>query len=144
MRARRHIAQAVACVLVLALLSAALVHRPAQAALLGTEASLRDSPARAGMVTTVSILQPATPRATLLREAVRLQLEDYGVAPDEARVRIEHMSDDEVARIAGDLDRLPAGGVVPAGLGPAGLVGVLLVGGIVVLLVLAAVWLFDD
>lgn len=48
--------------------------------------------------------------ALLERADVRAALERRGVSATEARKRIEALSDDEVERIAGRLDSLPAGG----------------------------------
>jgi hypothetical protein len=44
------------------------------------------------------------------RADVRAELERYGVSPDEARSRVNAMSDDEAARLATRFDSLPAGG----------------------------------
>ncbi|CAA7616009.1 PA2779 family protein [Magnetospirillum sp. UT-4] len=48
--------------------------------------------------------------AFLARDDVRAQMQALGVSPDEAERRVEAMSDEEIARIAGNLDTLPAGG----------------------------------
>lgn len=75
------------------------------------------SAAHAEMITTeqVAASQPTTPareriEALLERADVRAALERRGVSPIEAKKRIEALSDDEVQRIAGKLDSLPAGG----------------------------------
>lgn len=49
-------------------------------------------------------------RQFLAREDVQTQMRGLGVSPDEARNRVDALSDDEVRRIAGHLDELPAGG----------------------------------
>ncbi|MCX7143374.1 MAG: PA2779 family protein [Proteobacteria bacterium] len=46
----------------------------------------------------------------LQREDVRRGLERYGVRPEQARARIDALSDDEVAAVAGRIETLPAGG----------------------------------
>ena len=44
------------------------------------------------------------------RADVRAALERQGVSPDEAKARVNAMSDDEVERLAARFDSLPAGG----------------------------------
>ncbi|HEY6241750.1 MAG TPA: PA2779 family protein [Burkholderiales bacterium] len=44
------------------------------------------------------------------RADVRAELERYGVSAEEAKARVSALSDDEVERVAGRLDSLPAGG----------------------------------
>ncbi len=79
-------------------------------------------PARAGMVSTEAVIEApaagladgreaerARIRAFIERGEVRDQLEAEGVDPDEAAARTESLSDDEIALIAGRLDKLPAG-----------------------------------
>jgi len=46
----------------------------------------------------------------LQREDVRAGLERHGVNPAAAQARVDALSDDEVAAIAGKIDTLPAGG----------------------------------
>ncbi len=72
---------------------------------------------RAAMVPTESVIErPADIRSQrerlreiLRREEARAELEALGVDPDEAVARVDSLSDDEVALIAGQLDQLPAG-----------------------------------
>jgi hypothetical protein len=45
----------------------------------------------------------------LAREDVRQQMIALGVDPNEAMLRAQALGDDEIGRIAGELDRLPAG-----------------------------------
>ena len=74
--------------------------------------------ARAAMVGTEAVVETATPvetdrarlRALLLRDEARAQLETYGITRDEAAARLDALSDEEIAQIAGKLDALPAGG----------------------------------
>jgi hypothetical protein len=113
---------------------------------LGAAAWLGPNPAAAAMVTTAKVVEDAAglPKGTeaqidaarrrlgelLAREEAVSQLEALGVAPDEARARVESLTDEEVLQIAGKLDALPAGE------GPVGLlVVVLLLVLLVVLLV---------
>lgn len=72
--------------------------------------------AKAGMIGTETILdaqagEDARGRvaAFLEREEVRQVMVAQGVNPEEARARVAGLSDREVERIAGQLDRLPAG-----------------------------------
>ena len=46
----------------------------------------------------------------LTREDVQAKLIAYGIDPAEAKKRIDALSDDEVIRVADQIDRLPAGG----------------------------------
>jgi hypothetical protein len=77
-------------------------------------------PARAGMVATETLIESAQEttveaeertrvRAFVGRAEVRERLEALGVDPDEAAARAESLSDEEIALIAGKLDKLPAG-----------------------------------
>jgi hypothetical protein len=70
---------------------------PAQAAIVGTDAAL--AAAQRDRV------------ATLLDRAdVHAQLEAHGVRPADVKARVAALTDEEVAQLAGQLDRLPAGG----------------------------------
>ncbi len=73
--------------------------------------------ARAALVTTEQAIEPAVQvdararvAAFLARDDVRQQMVALGVDPAEAVDRVASLSDAEVQRIAGQLDRLPAGG----------------------------------
>ncbi|MCP4004460.1 MAG: PA2779 family protein [bacterium] len=85
--------------------------------------------ARAGMVSTESVLEAESldARARIHelvdRERVRSELEALGVEHAEAHARIDALSDLELAAVAGQLDRLPAGG---GGLGSVLLAGVVI------------------
>jgi hypothetical protein len=70
---------------------------PSHAAIVGTDAAL--AAAQRDRV------------ATLLdRAELRAQLEAHGVRPADVQTRVAALTDDEVAQLAGQLDRLPAGG----------------------------------
>lgn len=75
-------------------------------------------PAHAGLIPTEAIAQTQTKadRARIQeffdREGVRGQMEAMGVDAQSARERVASLSDEEVARIAGKLDQMPAGGNV--------------------------------
>jgi len=88
--------------LILALLSLSLPRRPAEANLVGTESAItldRDAAADRARVHTF-----------LDRPDVQAQLNSYGISVEETRARVDSLTDDEVALIAGKLDGLPAGG----------------------------------
>lgn len=48
--------------------------------------------------------------AFLAREDVQKQMRELGVSPKEAKARVAALSDEEVARIQGKIDSMPAGG----------------------------------
>jgi hypothetical protein len=78
-------------------------------------------PASAGMIGTGEIhAYTATERDTvknfLERKEVRERMQALGVDPAAAHARVDAMTDEEVSRIAGRIDQLPAG---------AGIIGVL-------------------
>ena len=79
-------------------------------------ASLPLGTAQAGMVTTDRVIgheAARQDRGTVLeflgRAEVRQQMEELGVDPDEATARADSLSDTEIARIAGQIEQLPAG-----------------------------------
>jgi hypothetical protein len=92
--------------------------------------------ARAELVPTQAVLKQTSDdsqardrvRAFLEREDVRGQLEALGVSPEEAEARVASLTDEEIARIEGNLDQLPAGGDL------VGLMVAILVGTILILL----------
>lgn len=74
-------------------------------------------PAQAGMVGNDRVLhdaESATQREALVelldRDAVAAELEALGVAGDDARERVERLTDTEVAHLYGQVASLPAGG----------------------------------
>ncbi len=99
---RRGVMKSIVCLLVAALLNLSLPLHAARAAMVGTEALVETATQveadRAGL------------RALLLRDEARAQLETYGITREEAAARLDVLSDEEVAQIAGKLDALPAGG----------------------------------
>jgi len=70
---------------------------PAQAAVVATDAAL-------------AAAQRERVAALLERAEVRAQLEAHGVRPAEVKARVAALTDEEVAQLAGQLERLPAGG----------------------------------
>ncbi len=75
------------------------------------------APAHAVMVSTAEILKQKQQDITrerlnmlLDRSEVRKHLEDWGVNPEEAKARVDSLTDQEIAEIAARIDQLPAGG----------------------------------
>ena len=75
------------------------------------------APAHAVMVSTAEILKQKQQDITrerlnmlLDRSEVRKHLEDWGVNPEEAKARVDSLTDQEIAKIAARIDQLPAGG----------------------------------
>ena len=70
-------------------------------------------PAHAGIVSSEALVAGAQQErlASLLeRSDVRARLQAYGVDPLQARERVAALSDEEAARLAAQIDELPAGG----------------------------------
>jgi hypothetical protein len=70
-------------------------------------------PASAGIVTTdqiVASVERDRVRSFLDRADVQAQLHSYGVDPQAVRARVDALTDDEVGKLAGQIDQLPAGG----------------------------------
>jgi hypothetical protein len=74
-------------------------------------------PAHAAMVSTDEILTQSQGnldrehlRMLLDRNEVRIQLEEWGVSSEEAKARVESLTDQEAAEIAAQIDQMPAGG----------------------------------
>jgi hypothetical protein len=74
-------------------------------------------PAHAAMVSTAEILKQNQGnldrehlRMLLDRSEVRAQLEAWGVTSEEAKARVDSLTDQEVADITAQLDQMPAGG----------------------------------
>lgn len=70
-------------------------------------------PASAGIVTTDQIYASAERdrvRDFMLREDVRAQMQSLGVDADSVHERVDAMTDEEVSKLAGRIDQMPAGG----------------------------------
>ncbi len=79
--------------------------------------SIISTPAYATMVNTAEILQQN--ENNLLRERINIFLDRsemrkylvaWGVNPEEAKIRVDSLTDQEIEKIAAGIDRLPAGG----------------------------------
>jgi len=75
------------------------------------------APAHAVMINTADILKQKQQDLTrerlhmlLDRSEVRKHLETWGVNPEEAKARVDSLTDQEIAKIAARIDQLPAGG----------------------------------
>jgi hypothetical protein len=72
-------------------------------------------PAYAGIVSSEALVagtQQERLAGLLERSDVRARLQAYGVSPAQAQERVAALSDEEAARLAAQLDELPAGGDV--------------------------------
>ena len=74
---------------------------PVQATIVGTDAVLQAADVDAARQTVKSFLD---------REEVVQRLQQWGVTAEEAQARIDAMTAEEVTLLAGEIDRLPAGG----------------------------------
>jgi hypothetical protein len=79
--------------------------------------SIISTPAYATMVNTAEILQQN--ENNLLRERINIFLDRsemrkylvaWGVNPEEAKIRVDSLTDQEIEKIVASIDRLPAGG----------------------------------
>lgn len=87
--------------LVLALSMALLPMAPATAAMVGNAQIMQQVQADLDRQDVLRVLD---------REDARHQLEAMGVAPEQVRERVRHMTDQEVAQLNAHLSELPAGG----------------------------------
>jgi hypothetical protein len=92
----------VACVLVVSLCTLGLPIPAAQAELVATD---RVETTRQGQLSARELLGSLFDRAD-----VRAALERHGVSADDAKARVDALSDDEVERLAARFDSLPAAG----------------------------------
>ena len=84
------------------------------------------APAHAAMVNTAEILKQnqhnlACERINMFldRSEVQKHLVAWGVNPEEAKARVDSLTDQEIEKIADRIDQLPAGGVLGAIVGAA-------------------------
>jgi hypothetical protein len=82
-----------------------------------TTLSIIVAPVQAAMVNTAEVLKQnqyniARERLHVFidRSEVRKHLEAWGVNPEEAKARVNSLTDHEIEKIAASIDRLPAGG----------------------------------
>ena len=74
---------------------------PAQAAVIGTHNYMQSVERQANL---------AIVDAALLRDDVQQQLTKMGVSPDNARLRVAKLPDRDLARLAENIETMPAGG----------------------------------
>lgn len=75
-------------------------------------------PARGAMVTSEDVInqEPTADfdrvriRSFVMRNDVIIQLQSYGISSEEALARVDSLTDQEIALLAGKLDQLPVGG----------------------------------
>lgn len=91
----------IATPLLVGTLAASMVVNPATASIISTQQAL-SADMRASTEADV--------RASLARDDVRQAMQQLGVDPADADTRIASLSDAELLRMQGELDRLPAGG----------------------------------
>jgi hypothetical protein len=99
-------------VLAFALLSGSIYTPIAQAALVGTDRAIET-------ISQQHTAEEARDRLALLleRDEIAAQLKAFGVDPVHAQSRVDKLSDEEVMRLTGQLEQLPAGaGIVGAAL----------------------------
>lgn len=79
--------------------------------------SIISAPAHAKMINTDEILKQSqhdlsrnSINTFLDRSEVQKYLVDWGISPEEAKIRIDSLTDEEIENIASRIDRLPAGG----------------------------------
>ena len=94
------IKQFIVTCITLSFLGSALI-APAQAAVLGTQAYLQAADRQANL---------ATVGAALSRDDVQQRLTELGVDPADALARVARLPDVDLAKLAAEIDSLPAGG----------------------------------
>ena len=104
--------------LILSLLALHLPMRSANAAMIGTESAIDQ---------TVVAQNREKVEAFMTRDDVRKQLQKMGLSADDAKSRVSSMTDQEVNKIAGKIDEMPAGGST---------LGTILIVGLVIFIVL--------
>ncbi|MDX1484523.1 MAG: PA2779 family protein [Alphaproteobacteria bacterium] len=127
---------------ILAVAMLSLYPAPAPAAMVETDSVLRSepSPDAAGPVSA----ERERLKRLLRRQAARDALRSHGLSAEEATARIDALSDAEVRRIAGRLDRLPAGAFHGAADGARSAALIIVVVGILLILVLLFAKLVPD
>ncbi len=97
----RQMRQSIAVVVILSLTSFSIIAAPVQAAMIKTAEILKqnqNSPAREIII------------LFLDRSEIRKHLEAWGVSAEEAKARVDSLTNQEIEKIAASIDRLPAGG----------------------------------
>ncbi len=97
----RILARPVSFIVIVSLMTVTVSLSRGEAAMVGTEVLLRS---------TQHSERAARIKEFLNRQEVQAALISHGVNPEEARARVSALSDGELARVAGIVDTLPAGG----------------------------------
>jgi hypothetical protein len=110
----------IVCFVVLALTAFSISWAPAHAAMVGTVEVLKENQQDIARESLHMLLD---------RSEVRKQLEAWGVNSEEAKTRVDSLTDQEIAEIADQMDQMPAGG---------GAVGIIVGAALIVFLILLA------
>ncbi len=97
----RHMRKPIACLVILALSAFTIISAPAHAVMINTAEILKQKQ---------QDLTRERLHILLDRSEVRKHLETWGVNPEEAKARVDSLTDQEIAKIAARIDQLPAGG----------------------------------
>ena len=118
MHSFRKLQQLLAMPLIAVFMLSTFMMSTAQAKMIGTDQVIQEEAVQADR---------AKVKAFMQRDDVRAEMESLGVDPDEAMSRVQTMSDQEVRRVAGHIDQMPAGeGAIGAVVGAAVFVFVVL------------------
>lgn len=118
MDAFKKIQKFMALPLVVLLMFSTFTATAVQAKMVGTDQVISEKSVSADRARVIDFMQ---------RDDVRAEMESLGVSPDEAISRVNSLSDEEVQRMAGHLDTMPAGeGAIGAVVGAIVLVFVVL------------------
>jgi hypothetical protein len=111
-------------------------------------------PANGAMLTTEDVINQeltadfdrARIKKFLSRNDVIVQLKSYGISAEEAQARVESLTDQEIALIAGKLDQLPAGAGADLGAAIGALIApyILIAVGIFTVIVLIIMYALDE
>ena len=123
MKIIRAVTKTLCWILALAMVNLSLPQGAARAAMISTEAVVEGFAAPEG--------ERARIRAFLEREGVRRHIVAGGIDADEALLRVDSLSDREVAEIAQVLDEIPAGGL--SGLELAAFAGLILAAALILM-----------
>jgi hypothetical protein len=91
----------IACLVILALSAFTIISAPAHAVMINTAEILKQKQ---------QDLTRERLHILLDRSEVRKHLETWGVNPEEAKARVDSLTDQEIAKIVARIDQLPAGG----------------------------------
>ena len=101
MHSLRQMRKSVAVVVIISLTTISIIVAPVQAAMVNTAEVLKQNQHNLARERLYVFLD---------RSEVRKHLEDWGVNPEEAKARVNSLTDHEIEKIAAGIDRLPAGG----------------------------------